>query len=505
MVLSAGCSRGPETRKALSKVRIGYPSIIHSLDPLSENTLISGSIFGNIFDTLVRQDPEMSFEPALALRWSNPGDRTWIFSLRRGVVFHDGSPFTADDVVFTFNRIMTSSVAQQSTSLAVIEKVEAVDPYTIKLTTRQPCPNMLSRLTGLSIVSRKSLSSGAKGLASGTGPYRVTDWEPGKEIDLEANRNYWGGEPQVQRVSFTAIESPDERAQKLLSGQLDVVPQLEPDGLKKYQFASHKEIVVRNYPGLLVLYVSFDTTHATLPGLSSNPFRDKRVRAAVYQAINSDFLIRDIQQGYATEATQLAAPLVYGFNAGIRRLPYNSEEARSLLDQAGYPEGFSVRLDLPNNRYRSEIQVGEAIAKDLGAIGITVQLNPQPRDEWMRIRESGQSAFYLAGWAVASGDASGALDYLIHSPDAATGYGRANSGGYSNPEIDRIIEESGREADPRKRQDLMEKAMAMAMEDVAGVPLYIEQNLTAYRSSLEWDPRADLVVLCSDMRLTSKE
>jgi peptide/nickel transport system substrate-binding protein len=500
LAVLAGCSQPQVNKKALSKVRIAYPSIIHSLDPLSENTLISGSIYGNIFETLVRQDAEFRFQPALSVRWSTPNDRTWIFALRRDVTFHDGTPFTAEDVVFTFDRIKASSVAQQSSSVTVIDKMEAVDTYTIKLTTHQFCGNLLSRLSGQSIVSKKFFNSGATGFIPGTGPYRVRDWAPGKEVDLVVYENYWGNKPAIKEVSFEANATVDESVQKLLKGELEVLPQLDPAAVKKYQFASHQDVVVRNYPGVLVLYLSFDTMHETLPGLSTNPFKDSRVRKAVYEAVNVDFLIHDIQQGYATEATQLIVPLVYGYNQETHRLPYDPAKSRRLLAEAGYPNGFAVRLDLPNNRYRSEVQVGQAIAKDLEAIGIHVELNPQPREEWTRIRQEGQSAFYLAGWAVASGDASGALDYLIHTPDIASGYGRANSGGYSNAEIDRIIEESGREPDPKERQELMERAMALAMEDVAGVPLYIEQNLTAYRSSLQWDPRADLVILCSDMQ-----
>lgn len=500
VALLASCSRGGSTNHVLSKVRVAYPSIIHSLDPLSENTLISGSIFGNIFETLVRQDAELRFQPALAIRWSNPNDKTWIFALRHGVTFQDGAPFTAQDVVFTFERIKASAVAQQSSSLTVIDQMEAVDAYTIKLTTHQFCGNLLSRLSGQSVVSKKFFESGAKGFVPGTGPYRVKDWEPGKEVDLVVYENYWGAKPAIREVKFAAIATVEESAQELLKGELEVLPQVDPAAVKKYRFASHKDLVVRNYPGLLVLYLSFDTTHDTLPGLSSNPFKDRRVRKAVYEAVNTGFLIHDIQQGYATEATQLIAPVVYGYSQGIRRFPYEPAASRQLLAEAGYPNGFTVRLDLPNNRYRSEVQVGEAIAKDLAAVGIRVELNPQSKEEWTRIRQEGKSAFYLAGWAVASGDASGALDYLIHTPDVASGYGRANSGGYSNAELDRVIEESGREPDPRKRQDLMEKAMALAMEDVAGVPLYIEQNLTAYRANLQWDPRPDTVVLCSDMR-----
>jgi len=233
-----------------------------------------------------------------------------------------------------------------------------------------------------------------------------------------------------------------------------------------------------------------------------NPFLDLRVRKAIYHAINIRHLVNDLLVGHAIEATQPAAPKVFGYNGVIRRLDYDPAAARQLLREAGYPNGFTVRLDVSNNRYRSDVEIGKAIAADLGSIGIRVRLNSMSIEELIALREKMDSSFCMTGWALPSTDVSGAIDYLLHTRQPGKGFGMQNNGGYSNPEVDRLAEESSMTMDPVTRAALLEKALQIAMQDVAVVPLYVENNLSAYSARVLWEPRADEYIYVKSIRLS---
>jgi len=467
--------------------------VVSSLDPISENTVNGGSIYLNLYDALVQRDRSLMLHPALAERWSTPDDLTWVFELRKGVHFHDGSPLTAADVKFSLERVKNASGAQQSAAMAMLDRVEIVNDATVKLVTRLPSSTLLTRLADISILPSGKVTSDS--IIPGTGAFKVKDWSPGKFVQMEANPQYWGAKPKISEARFVVFDDTHAAAEAFLKNELDILPQIDPDTIEEFHLLNRTDVIVRNDAGLLVLFLAFGFV-SDHPGSkeAGNFFRDLRVRQAVYHAVNVDRLIQNIQKGYAAPATQLVAPLVYGYNNGLHRLPYDPQKSRQLLSEAGYPQGFDVRLDVTNNRYHRDVQTGEAIAKDLGVVGIKVQLNARPLKEWLELRRKGDSSFYLAGWLVGSGDASGALDYLLHTPKTDAGYGAANSGGYSNPTLDTLIEECGRTMDPQVRLKMLKEAMQIAMNDVAVVPLYLEKNLTATRADIVWEPYPDQLI-----------
>jgi len=493
----AACSR-PTVQRS-QPVRIGLRSVVNSLDPLSENTVNGGSTYLNLYDALVQRDPSMTLGPSLAVHWSTPDDLTWIFELRKEARFSDGTAVTAADVKFSLDRVMNTAGIQQAAALAMLDRVEVLNDTSVKLVTRYPSSTLLTRLTDISILPRGKVSS--KSAIPGSGPYKVEDWAPGKYVQMEANPYYYRAKSDFAEARFLAFENTHDAVDALIKGNIDILPQVDPDTVQEFNLTNRKDVIVGSDPGLLVLYLVFgiggdDGTENNV----KNPFRDLRVRQAVYHAIDADRMIREVQRGYAEPATQLVAPIVYGFNNQLQRLPFDPKKSRELLSQAGYPNGFDIRLDVTNNRYRRDVQTGKAVAEDLAAVGIRVQLNARPLKEWLELRREGRSPFYLGGWIVGSGDASGALDYLLHTPNSEAGYGSANDGRYTNPSLDTLIEECGRTMDPRRRLTMLEDAMRIAMNDVPVVPLYVEKNLTATRANIVWEPYPDQVIRLASVR-----
>ena len=497
IVSFAACSR-PAVQRS-EPVRIALRNVVNSLDPLSENTVNGGSVYLNLYDALVQRDRSLVMRPSLAVRWSTPDDLTWIFELRKDARFTDSTTVTAADVKFSLERIMTTAGIQQSAALAMLDHVEILNDFSIKLVTRYPSSTLLVRLADISILPHGRVSTTS--VIPSSGPYKVKNWTPGKYVQVEVNPDYWGAKPEMAEARFVAIENAHDAVEAFLKGEIDCLPQIGPDSIQEFNLSNRKDVIVKTDPGLLVLYLVLgmapdERTESSL----KNPFHDLRVRHAVYHAINIERMVREVQKGYAEPATQLVAPIVYGYNNQLQRLPYDPEKSRDLLSQAGFPKGFDIRLDITNNRYRRDVQTGKAVVEDLAAVGIRVQLNARPLKEWLELRRRGESVFYLAGWVVGSGDASGALDYLLHTPNGTAGYGSANDGGYTNASLDTLIEECGRTMDPRVRLTMLEDAMRMAMNDVPVVPLYVENNLSAACADIAWEPYPDQLIRLSSIR-----
>lgn len=496
--LLIGCSQEKEVAKpapASPILKIAYRGVIGTLDPITENTAISNSIYSNIFEPLVERDSDLKIVPALAVDWVNPDDRTWIFHLRPGVHFHDGTLLRADDVKFSLERVRQDPASMLASSISMIDKVDVVDERTIKIVTRKPFSILLTKLVDVWILNKAYFSKTHTGedIPPGTGPYRVQSWQAGKQVRLIANPSYWEGQPPINEVWFDAVPDFETRIKGLLNHEIDILPALEPSALAYEANFRKNNIRILSSPGLTVLMLGMDqhNAKAQFSDAPQNPFKDIRVRKAVYEAINIDHIVKDILKGYALKATQLAAPKVFGFNENIQRLPYDPEDAKKLLQEAGYPKGFTVRLDTTNDRYRNDAEIGRSIAEDLLKVGIHVTLNQQPFEILFRDPERGRASFYLIGWVLPSTDASGALDFLVHSVDTTQGFGSENKGGYSNADLDRLIEQCDATINPDKRGQMLEQIMEKAMADFPYIPLHVESNISASSSRVQWTPRPD--------------
>lgn len=481
---------------------VGYRSTITSLDPIRENTVISNSIFCNIYEPLVTRDVDMKIRPLLAADWVNPDERTWMLKLRPDVRFHDGSPLRAADVQFSLQRARDSQSSRLAGSLTMLERVDIVNDQTVRIVTKKPYAMLLGRLVDIWILSKKSIEESTSDILPGTGPYLVRDWKSGEYVDLGAFEGYWRGKPPIERVRFEAVPDVMARVEGLKRGRISILPILEPAALFQIRRPAAASLRIGSSPGLLVLYLGMDVARDHSPHLDqrANPFRDPRVRRAIYQAIDIRRIVEDVLQRNAVESTQIVAPGVTGFCPDIRRLPYDPARSRDMLAAAGYPNGFVVRLDITNNRYRSDIEVGRAVAADLMKIGVRVTLNPVSVDTLNRLKQSLDTSFFMSGWSLPSADASGVFDFCVHSPDPQRGYGAENAGGYADPEVDRLIELSAETMDPKSRVDLLEKAMHRVMDDVPYIPLHVENNLSASQEGVEWEQRADEFIFARTAR-----
>jgi peptide/nickel transport system substrate-binding protein len=503
LLLLIGCGPAHEPTTD-APVTIAYRSLVSSLDPISENTVISNSLYSNVFEPLVRRDRAMKIAPALAVEWASPDDRTWVFRLRPDVLFHDGARLRPQDVRFSLERARGDPSSTLSGLLTVLARVEVAGPDTVRIVTRKPCSTLLNRLAEIWILPEGFFAQQRSSFAvPGTGPYRVTSWKKGEFVLLERNARYWGEAPPVPRVRFEAVSDLRQRLVGLTQSRIDLLPLLEPSALEDPSLRQGGNVVVKTVPGLTVLYLAMDvwrdkTPYVDRPG---NPFRDARVRKAIYNAVDATRIVREVMKGRATPATQLVAPKVLGYNRQIKRLEHDPEAARTLLKQAGYADGFRVRLDVTNNRYQNDLQIGQAIVRDLQAVGIQARLNPVDKDTLLRMRDSRDTSFYMAGWIDGSADSGSLFDFLVHSRDPARAYGTSNGGGYSNPEVDRLIEESSGEMAPFRRIALLERAMQLTMEDGALIPLHVEHNITALSARLQWEPRSDELLFANTIRL----
>jgi peptide/nickel transport system substrate-binding protein len=475
-------------------LEIAFRSSISNLDPIRENTVVSNSIYCNLYEPLVVRDLNLRIKPALAVEWSNPDDTTWLFKLRSNVRFHDGTPLRAQDVQFSLERARKDPTSHLVSSLAVLQRVDVINENTIRIETQKPYSILLSRLVDIWILPQNFFSKPRRSPEiPGTGPYRFAKWKQGQFVELSANPDYWGGKPPIERVRFIAIPDLTARLNFLKQNRAQIIPLLEPEALSDPVFQQPGKAQIHSTPGLTVLFLAMDVKREKTPHVNTgaNPFRDYRVRKAIYHAVNIRKIVNDILRGNAMEATQLTAPKVFGHNASIRRLEYDPALSRKLLKQAGYPAGFAVRFDITNNRHRNDLEIGKSIADDLKEVGIQANVNAVGIEVLQQMRARGESSFQMMGWTLPSTDASGSLDYLVHSSNPNAGYGIQNVAGYSNPGVDLLIEESAGKIEPAGRAALLEKAMELCMNELPYIPLHVENSVLASRQEVNFEPRSD--------------
>lgn len=482
---------------------------VFSLDPYARQEIFLLSFDSNIYEPLVRRGRDLRIEPALAVRWHQEAPDRWRFELRRGVQFQDGTPFTADDVVFSFTRarLPTSQIAN---ALASIRSVDRIDDYTIDITTNLPDPILPEELPLWDIMSAKwcaehdatepakaqaSGDSYASDHANGTGPFMVEQRQPEKLTVLVPNPHWWD-HPQhnLDRVEFRPMTGT-AGVTALLGGKLDMLYAVPPQSIDRIARAKGGRIVQE--PELRTIMLGFNyrqdqLTDSDVKG--ANPFRDRRVRQAFYQAIDEATIKNKVMRGFATPTGLLVGPGINGFDPALnQRLAYDPAAAKALLAQAGYPRGFSVGMDCPNDRYLNDEAICDSVVAMLAKVGVKIRLNAQTRGKYfakLMSRPQG-SSFYLLGWLPDTYDALDALVNLAATPDKQAHRGDANFGGFSDPVLDRLIAEISSETDSAKRLDLLHKALAQMKQDIAYIPLHQQDQVWAVRDNVELVQQGD--------------
>jgi peptide/nickel transport system substrate-binding protein len=517
LVAGVALSAGWIACAGAQELKVGLSAEPSAMDPHFHNLTPNHSMVRHIFDALVAQDEVQRLIPRLALSWRTLNDTTWEFKLRPNVKFSDGSDFTANDVIYTYCRVprVENSPSSLAISVRAITGMTAPDPLTLVVTTAAAYPLLPVELNNVPIISAKANGAGqvvfdrqecrnvgtypkteafnSGEAAIGTGPYKLVRFTKGDRIILERNEGFWGEKPAWQRLTFRPISSAGPRVAALLSGDVDLIDNVP----------IHDQERIKANPGLKVvqglsnriIYLHFNYVDDAPPGVADtggkNPFRDRRVREAISKAIDRDAIVARIMGGVAVAAGEMLPPTMFGANKDAKALKADPEGARKLLAAAGYPNGFTLTLATPNDRYINDAMIAQAVAQMLTRAGLKVSLEAMTQSTFFGKRNKREFGFWLAGWGADTGDMSSPLKALLATPNRDKGWGTSNSGGYSNPEVDALLDRGLATVDDEGRAELFAKASRIAMADHGAIPLHFEMTTWAFRKGLSYTPRAD--------------
>ncbi|MBB4267150.1 ABC transporter substrate-binding protein [Roseospira visakhapatnamensis] len=472
-------------------LRMAYDADPVSLDPqeqLSGGTLEMAHM---VFDPLVRFTKELEYEPRLAESWEQIDDLTMRFHLREGVVFHSGNPFTAEDVVFTLERLKGSP--DFKALFEPFEGAKIIDDHTVDLVTVEPYPLVLNLATYLFPMDKafytgtddngkpkdaivKHGSTFASTNASGTGPFVVRAREQGVRVEFERFADYWDTESpgNVTEIIFTPIKEDPTRVASLLSGGVDFIKPVPPTDLERLGNEEGVNLVTMGGTRIITLQMNQDRVEA---------FKDPRVRQAIVYAINNQGIVDKIMKGFATVAAQQSAPGQVGHAADLKPR-YDLDKAKALMAEAGYEDGFSITMMAPNNRYVNDDKIAEAAAAMLARINIKVDLTTIPKAQYWPEFDVRAADIMMIGWHPDTEDSANYTEFLLMTPDAETGYGQYNSGNYSNPEVDKLIIQSQSMVDQEARAKVLQQVERLLYEDAAFVPLHWQDLSWASRDGV---------------------
>jgi peptide/nickel transport system substrate-binding protein len=487
---------------------------LQTTDPHSQNEGLTNNVNSLIYEFLVDRDKTLGLVPKLAASWQKVNDTTWRFRLRPGVTFHDGTPFTADDVVFSFERARadTSQLRAYANAAGAPRKV---DDLTVEFTTNGPNPVELEHIALINILSKAWCEknhatkpqnyAGKEDLitahqANGTGPYMLKSREPDVKTVLVRNPNWWGTkaslfEGNVDEIQFTPISSDATRLAALISGEVDIINDPPPQDVPRLKQTPNIKVIEGTENR--VVFIGMDQQHDELAYASvkgKNPFKDRRVRQALYQAIDIDAIQKTVMRGLAKPTGALLPNPGQSTPELEKRWPHDKAAARKLLAEAGYPNGFEVTLDCPNNRYVNDEKICQALAAMWSQIGIATRVNAMPRATYFPKLEKLDTSLYMLGWGGATTDAIFVLQPVL-STWSGKGDGDYNYGRYTNAKLDELTTRIKTEMNPDARLKLIHDALAAHAADVNHVPLHRQVIPWASRANVSAVHRADNFVV----------
>lgn len=504
-VLLIGCGKTPDkpVTAASEKIVIAQSSDALYLDPQVIDDGSTNSILSNLYDGLVKRKADLSVVPGLAERWEQKDERTWVFYLRKGVTFHDGKSFSADDVLFTIDRLKKQKVV--SGLARGIAEVRKIDDFAVEIKTPSAYPILLNDLVKVLIISKDYVAQVGNETFNqkpiGTGPYRVKEWIKEDHLTLEANEKYWNGMPAIKTVVFRPISNEATRTAALLSGEVDLiadVPVRDAD-----RIAKDTKLTLIREPSLRLIYLILDIGRDKTPAidLPKNPFKDERVRQAARLGLDIDSIVKSVMNGHAYPATQGNPKEVAGYIDGVQSSQYDPEKAKQLLHDAGYPDGFTVTLDSPNNRYPNDSKVAEAVAAQWAKIGINVKLNLMPKAVYFDYtRLADKTTVSLIGWTSENADAGFWYRAFFYSRDKKAGYGGSNRSFYANPEFDQLLDKADSAPQLAERAQYLQQASRLLQNDLPMLPLYFQENTYAFNKKVDFKPRKDEYVYVFDIK-----
>ena len=468
-------------------VRIANQGDALSMDPHSLNETLQLSVTGNVYEPLVGRNKDLSLAPAVATSWKQTSPTVWRFELRKGVQFHDGTPFTADDVVFSLARTQVEGSDMKSYTND-FKEVRKIDSHTVEIETKTPFPILPDVLSLVYIMSkkwcetnqatvpvdrRKGVENTASFKANGTGPFRVRERQPNVRTVFTRNGSYWGKiEGNVTEVVFTPIGNDATRVAALLSGEVDVMEPVPVQDIDRVNSSANTRAVTG--PELRTIFLGMDQKrdellYSNVKG--KNPFKDKRVRQAFYQAIDIKGIKKTVMRGASNPSAQLVGPGINGFQPEMKRLPYDVEAAKKLMAEAGYPNGFEVSMNCPNDRYVNDGRICQTVAANLSRINVKINLQAETKGTYFPKVLRRDTSFYMLGWTPATYDAHNAMNAIMRCVDDK-GAGQFNLGAYCNPKVDELTLKVQAETDKNKRNAYIKEAFDLHAADVGHIPLH---------------------------------
>ncbi|WP_264712846.1 ABC transporter substrate-binding protein [Limobrevibacterium gyesilva] len=482
---------------------------VRAMDPYTLDETVQNSFLNNIYERLVQRDKQLNTEPGLAVSWEQTSPTVWRFKLRPDVKWQDGSKFTADDVVFSYQRI-TAKTSSTSSNVASVKAVTKIDELTVDMTTDGPDPILPAELTNVPIMpkawSEKNNSAEpviigqgenyALRNAMGTGPFRLVLREPDRRSVLERNPDWWNKKPEhnLDRVEFNVIGSAATRVAALLSGEMDMIYSVPAQDIDKVAKAPGIHLI--QGPELRTIYLGMDQTRDELLFSNvkgKNPLKDVRVRKAFALAIDEKPIAERVMRGQGRPTWEMWGPGVNGFNPALDQRPaVDLNKAKALLAEAGYPNGFELTLDCPNDRYIADEAICTSIASMLARINVKVNVFARTKVKFFA--DTGypryNTSFYLLGWTPSTYDAHNVIRAILVTR-GRPGKGMTNSGGYSNKRVDQLEELIGVELDKTKRQAMIDEVAKIVQDEVGFIPLHQQRITWAARDNIELTQPAD--------------
>ncbi len=464
----------------------------------------------HIFDSLVGRDADSHWVPGLAESWRQTDDLTWEFKLRQGVVFHDGSPFTAADVVASFARIpaIPNNPSSYESNLRTVRSVDTPDPYTLVVHTDRPNPTLPGQFTNVFIIpahlAQEPAEAAGTRVAVGTGPYRLASFRYGEGMVLKRNESYWGSKPAYTDVTVRVISNDAAREAALLAGDIDVMENLPPDDVARLRANPATRVFSRAADRVVFLLPNVGADHLPLlttksgQMLDGNPMRDLRVRQAISATIDRNALVQRVLSGQGVASMQIVPEGFGGWSPSLPVARPDPAAARRLLTEAGYPDGFSLSIGCTNDRYVYDGRMCQAVAQMLGRAGLVAHVEAMPGSLFMARTRPGKNDLPLVLYAISLSSLRDAAYILamVHTADETNGF-IGSRGGFSDPALDRAIEAAIIRAGP-EREPALQAVQLQAVHALGMIPLYDEPTIAATRAGIDYAPRMDQQMVAMD-------
>jgi peptide/nickel transport system substrate-binding protein len=462
---------------------------VSSMEPYFINETFLLGFLGNVYEPLVGRGKELELVPKLAVSWEQTAPTVWRFHLRPNVKFADATPFSAEDVVFSYQRAIGNE-SDIKGKLGTVAEVRKIDDLTVDFITKIPDPLLPGEFSQWLILSKSWCEKNgavnatrasskqetyANRHTNGTGPFMVTVREPDVRTVAVPNPNWWGKpEHDLTEIDFRVIKSDATRVAALLSGEVDMVYTVPIQDVERINGTAHRKVL--QGPEMRTIFLGLNVS---LPELldsdvkGKNPFQDVRARRALYQAIDEDAIAKKVMRGAATPSGLMVAPSVSGWDKSLNaRFPYDPGASKKLLAEAGYPSGFTIGMNCPNDRYVNDEQICQAVVAMLAKVGVKANLTAETKSKYFAKAQGRQLSLYLLGWTPDTYDSWNPLFSLLGTYSKETGRGLFNYGGYSNKRVDELVDQIQSEVDPKKRQAEISEAFKIVKDEVADIPLH---------------------------------